>query len=140
VSAAAESKVSVDAAVDAHQGRLGGARLSVVPEAAWTGWDASPAAVEPPWLWVQEMAAGHRRGRRYRPPKLNGTVKALGEPRRGGGQAAGDQGHSADVRAADARDAYREAVARILEATRDGALLRGEVQARCQHFGTPASS
>ena len=36
--------------------------------------------------------------------------------------------------AGDARDAYTDAVARILEATRDGALLRGEVLARWQDF------
>jgi hypothetical protein len=44
------------------------------------------------------------------------------------------QEQATEVLAGDARDAYRDAVARILEATRDGALLRGEVLARWQDF------
>jgi hypothetical protein len=48
--------------------------------------------------------------------------------------AAGEQERAADVLAADTSDAYRDAVARILDATRDGALLRGEVLARWQDF------
>ena len=65
---------------------------------------------------------------------LNGTVKALGSRLEAVAEAAAAQEHAARVLAGDARDAYRDAVARILEATRDGALLRGEVLARWQDF------
>jgi hypothetical protein len=45
-----------------------------------------------------------------------------------------EQQRAAEILSADAHQAYDDAVARILEATRDGALLRGEVLARWQDF------
>ncbi|MCB5283649.1 hypothetical protein BJQ89_03418 [Arthrobacter sp. ES1] len=92
------------------------------------------AAVEPLRRWLQEIAADAAGRAGIARRTLNGTVKALADRIEAAAQAAEDQEHAADVLAGDARDAYRDAVARILEATRDGALLRGEVLARWQDF------
>jgi hypothetical protein len=49
-------------------------------------------------------------------------------------QAVQEQERAAATLRSDARDSYRDAVTRILDATKDGALLRGEVLARWQDF------
>jgi hypothetical protein len=91
-------------------------------------------AVEPLRLWLQELAADATGRAAIARRTLNGTVKALGARVEAVAAAAVAQDHAADVLAGDAREAYQDAVARILEATRDGALLRGEVLARWQDF------
>ena len=135
VPAAAEAEVSADLQSMLSREGLGGARLFVVPEAALDGMGMlPPAAVEPLRLWLQELAADAAGRADIARRTLNGTVRALGNRVEAVAKAAGDQEHAADVLAGDARDAYSDAVARILEATRDGALLRGEVLARWQDF------
>ena len=132
---AAEAEVSADLQSMLSREGLGGARLFVVPETALDGMGMlPPAAVEPLRLWLRDLAADAAGRADIARRTLNGTVKALGSRVDAVAQAAGDQEHAADVLAGDARDAYRDAVARILEATRDGALLRGEVLARWQDF------
>ena len=93
-----------------------------------------PEAVEPLRRLARELAgdAAGRAGIARR--TLNGTLLALAHRVDAAERALSEQQHAADVLAADARDAYDDAVARILEATRDGALLRGEVLARWQDF------
>ncbi|WGZ78274.1 dynamin family protein [Arthrobacter sp. EM1] len=135
VPAAAEAEVSADLQSMLSREGLGGARLFVVPEAELDGMGMLPAAaVEPLRRWLQEIAADAAGRAGIARRTLNGTVKALADRIEAAAQAAEDQEHAADVLAGDARDAYRDAVARILEATRDGALLRGEVLARWQDF------
>ncbi|MDI3211848.1 dynamin family protein [Arthrobacter sp. AL12] len=135
VPAAAEAEVTADLQSMLSREGLGGARLFVVPEAALDGMGMlPPAAVDPLRLWLQGLAADAAGRADIARRTLNGTVKALGNRVEAVAKAAGDQEHAADVLAGDARDAYRDAVARILEATRDGALLRGEVLARWQDF------
>ncbi len=135
VPAAAEAEVSADLQSMLSREGLGGARLFVVPEAELDGMGMLPAAaVEPLRRWLQEIAADAAGRAGIARRTLNGTVKALADRVEAAAQAAEDQEHAADVLAGDARDAYRDAVARILEATRDGALLRGEVLARWQDF------
>ncbi|MEO5994979.1 MAG: dynamin family protein [Arthrobacter sp.] len=135
VPAAAEAEVSADLQSMLSREGLGGARLFVVPEAELDGMGMLPAAaVEPLRRWLQEIAADAAGRAGIARRTLNGTVKALADRVEAAAQAAEDQEHAADVLAGDARDAYRDAVARVLEATRDGALLRGEVLARWQDF------
>ncbi|HEX9227354.1 MAG TPA: dynamin family protein, partial [Arthrobacter sp.] len=132
---AAEAEVSADLQSMLSREGLGGAQLFVIPEAALDGMGMlPPAAVEPLRLWVRDLAADAAGRADIARRTLNGTVKALGSRVEAVAQAAGEQDRAAEALAGDARDAYRDAVARILEATRDGALLRGEVLARWQDF------
>ncbi|BCW67506.1 ABC transporter [Arthrobacter sp. NicSoilB4] len=131
----AEAEVSADLQSMLSREGLGGARLFVIPETALDGMGMlPPAAVEPLRLWLRELAADAAGRSEIARRTLNGTVRALGSRVDAVAQAAGAQENAAEVLAGDARDAYRDAVARILEATRDGALLRGEVLARWQDF------
>lgn len=131
----AEADVSADLQSMLNREGLGSARLFIVPETALDGMGLLPSgAVEPLQLWLRELAADAAGRSDIARRTLNGTVKALGSRVDAVAQAAGAQEHAAEVLAGDARDAYRDAVARILEATRDGALLRGEVLARWQDF------
>ncbi|MDI3242506.1 dynamin family protein [Arthrobacter sp. AL08] len=135
VPAPAEAEVSADLQSMLSREGLGGARLFVVPEAELDRMGMLPAAaVEPLRRWLQEIAADAAGRAGIARRTLNGTVKALADRVEAAAQAAEGQDHAADVLAGDASDAYRDAVARILEATRDGALLRGEVLARWQDF------
>lgn len=131
----AEAEVSADLQSMLGREGLGGARLFVVPETALDDMGMLPStAVEPLRLWLRDLAADAAGRSDIARRTLNGTVRALSGRVDAVAQAAGAQEHAADVLARDARDAYRDAVARILEATRDGALLRGEVLARWQDF------
>jgi len=131
----AEAEVSADLQSMLSREGLGGARLFIVPETALDGMGMLPSpAVEPLRLWLRELAADAAGRSDIARRTLNGTIKALGSRVDAVAQAAADQEHAAEVLARDAQDAYRDAVARILEATRDGALLRGEVLARWQDF------
>lgn len=131
----AEAEVSADLQSMLSREGLGGARLFVVPETALDGMGMLPStAVDPLRLWLRELAADAAGRSAIARRTLSGTVRALGSRVDAVAQAAEAQEHAAEVLAGDARDAYRDAVARILEATRDGALLRGEVLARWQDF------
>jgi len=131
----AEAEVSADLQSMLSREGLGGARLFIVPETALDRMGMLPSgAVEPLRLWLRELAADAAGRSDIARRTLNGTVKALGGRVDAVAQAAAGQEHAAEVLARDARHAYRDAVARILEATRDGALLRGEVLARWQDF------
>ena len=79
-----------------------------------------------------DLAADAAGPGRHRPADPRGTVGAAA-----GSQTwrrPGEQPQPPGLLAADARGAYRDAAARILDATQDGALLRGEVLARWQDF------
>ncbi|MEC5178794.1 dynamin family protein [Arthrobacter sp. CG_A4] len=132
---AAEAEVSADLQSMLSREGLGAARLFVVPEVALDGMGMLPsAAVEPLRLWLQELAADAAGRAGIARRTLNGTVRALGSRVEAVVLAASAQQRSASTLAADVQDAYQSAVDRILEATRDGALLRGEVLARWQDF------
>ncbi|WP_427007069.1 dynamin family protein [Pseudarthrobacter sp. H2] len=132
---AAEEEVSADLQAMLGREGLGGARLFVVPEAALDAMGMlPPAAVEPLRSWLAELAADAAGRADIARRTLNGTVRALGSRVETVAQAARAQERAAGVLSQETRDAYQDAVARILEATRDGALLRGEVLARWQDF------
>jgi hypothetical protein len=114
---------------------LGGAQLFVVPELGLDGLGLLPAqAVEPLGQWLRELAADAAGRAEIARRTLNGTVRALGGRVTAVARASLEQQQAAEVLARDARTAHRDAAARIPEATRDGALLRGEVLARWQDF------
>ncbi|MCE3244951.1 MAG: transporter [Arthrobacter sp.] len=135
VPAAAEEEVSADLRAMLSREGLGGAQLFIVPEAALDALGMLPAAaVEPLKSWLANLAADAAARADIARRTLNGTVKALGQRVESAAGAASEQRRAAALLAGDARSAYEDAVSRILNATRDGALLRGEVLARWQDF------
>ncbi len=132
---AAEAEVSADLQSMLGREGLGAARFFVVPEAALDAGGMLPdGAVEPLRLWLGELAADAAGRAAIARRTLNGTVRALGSRVEAVALAATAQQRAAETLASDVRDAYQDAVDRILAATRDGALLRGEVLARWQDF------
>ena len=132
---AAEAEVSADLQAMLSREGLGAARMFVVPELALDAAGMLPsAAVEPLRGWLGKLAADAAGRAQIARRTLNGALIALAHRVEAAQQAVSEQQHAAEVLSADARSAYDDAVARILEATRDGALLRGEVLARWQDF------
>lgn len=132
---AAEEEVASDLRSMLNREGLGSARLFVVPEVALDGMGMLPAdAVAPLRSWLQELAADAAGRSAIARRTLNGTVRALAGRVEAVAGAVAAQRCAAGVLASDATSAYTDAVRRIMEATRDGALLRGEVLARWQDF------
>ncbi|MEQ4517948.1 dynamin family protein [Pseudarthrobacter sp. B907] len=132
---AAEEEVSADLRSMLGREGLGSARLFVVPEVALDAMGMLPAdAVAPLRNWLRELAADAAGRAAIARRTLNGTVKALGGRVDAVAEAVRAQHRAAGRLGSDAGNAYEDAVGRILDATRDGALLRGEVLARWQDF------
>lgn len=132
---AAEQEVSTDLRSMLQKEGLGEAKLFVVPELALDQLGMLPAeAIGPLRRWLEELAASTAGRAEIARRTLNGTVRALGVRVQSIAQATAEQQRAAESLGQDARKAYADAVARILEATKDGALLRGEVLARWQDF------
>ena len=132
---AAEEEVSEDLRAMLAREGLGEAAMFVVPEVSLNQRGMLPAAaVEPLRTWLGNLAADAAGRADIARRTLNGTVKALGERVQLGAEAASEQVRAAGVLGDDARGAYQDALVRILNATKDGALLRGEVLARWQDF------
>ncbi|MET1086838.1 MAG: dynamin family protein [Arthrobacter sp.] len=135
VPAEAEAEVSADLRTLLHKEGLGTAALFVIPE---TPLDQQgmlpPAAVAALHAWLKDLAADAAGRSEIARRTLNGTVKALAGRVGAVAQAAEQQEQAAATLRATADAAYRDAADRILDATKDGALLRGEVLARWQDF------
>jgi energy-coupling factor transporter ATP-binding protein EcfA2 len=135
VPAGAEAEVSADLRGLLQKEGLGAARLFGVPETDLNGLGMLPAeTVQPLQLWLRDLAADAAGRSEIARRTLNGTVKALAGRVAGVAGAVQGQERAAASLRADAEAAYRDAVDRILNATKDGALLRGEVLARWQDF------
>jgi hypothetical protein len=132
---AAEAEVSADLRAMLQREGLGAARLFIIPEVTLDSLGMLPAAaVEPLGRWMRELAADAAGRAEIARRTLNGTVRALGGRVAALAQASLEQQQARAVLDKDARAAYRDAADRIMNATRDGALLRGEVLARWQDF------
>ncbi|MFF1829756.1 dynamin family protein [Paenarthrobacter sp. NPDC058040] len=132
---AAEAEVRDDLqAMLARQG-LGAAQLFVVHETVLDDLGMLPSgAIEELRQWLETLAgnAAERSGLARR--TLSGALKAVSGRIEEIAAAATAQGSAANELRAAANDGYAQALQRILEATKDGALLRGEVLARWQDF------
>lgn len=135
VPAEAEAEVSADLRALLQKEGLGDARLFIVPETDLDHLGMLPAAAAAPLrLWLQDLAADAAGRAEIARRTLNGTVKALAGRVGTVAHAVQRQERTAASLRADAEAAYRGAGNRILDATKDGALLRGEVLARWQDF------
>nr|WP_255768355.1 dynamin family protein [Pseudarthrobacter sulfonivorans] len=135
VPAEAEAEVSADLRGLLQKEGLGEARLFVVRETDLDGLGMLPPdSVQPLQVWLRDLAADAAGRSEIARRTLNGTVKALAAKVSAVAAAVREQERAAASLRADAEGAYRDAAARILDATKDGALLRGEVLARWQDF------
>lgn len=132
---AAEAEVSEDLRAMLAREGLGDAGLFIVPEVVLDRLGMLPAdATEALGTWLRTLAADAAGRADIARRTLNGTVRALSQRVRLVAEESAEQRRAAGILGEDARAAYRDAVARILDATKDGALLRGEVLARWQDF------
>lgn len=135
VPAGAEAEVSEDLRALLDREGLGAAQLFIVPETGLDPLGMLPAGtVQPLRAWLADLAADAASRSDVARRTLNGAVRALAGRVSGIVHAAAEQQRAAASLEADAAAAYRAAGERILDATRDGALLRGEVLARWQDF------
>ncbi|MBD1537223.1 ABC transporter [Arthrobacter sp. S13_S34] len=131
----AEEEVSEDLRSLLDREGLGAAQLFVIPETTLDPMGMLPAgAVQPLRAWLADLAADAAGRSDIARRTLNGTVRAMAGRVSAVAQAAREQQHAAANLEDAAVGAYRDAADRILDATRDGALLRGEVLARWQDF------
>lgn len=132
---AAEAEVSEDLRAMLAREGLGDAGLFIVPEVALDRLGMLPDdATEALGTWLRTLAADAAGRADIARRTLNGTVRALSQRVHLVAEESAEQRRAAGILGEDARAAYRDAVARILDATKDGALLRGEVLARWQDF------
>jgi hypothetical protein len=131
----AEEEVSEDLRSLLDREGLGAAQLFVIPETTLDPMGMLPAgSVQPLRAWLADLAADAAGRSDIARRTLNGTVRAMAGRVAAVAQAAREQQSAAANLEDAAVAAYRDAADRILEATRDGALLRGEVLARWQDF------
>ncbi|MFJ5860366.1 dynamin family protein [Pseudarthrobacter sp. NPDC092439] len=131
----AEEEVSADLRGLLDREGLGGAQLFIVQETSLgPAGMLQPEAVQPLRAWLEDLAADAVGRSDVARRTLNGAVRALAERVAGVAGALEQQQSAAGSLKRDAVAAYGDAVRRITEATRDGALLRGEVLARWQDF------
>ncbi|BCW59267.1 dynamin family protein [Arthrobacter sp. StoSoilB20] len=135
VPAAAEEEVRADLKAMLDRQGLAEAELFVVPESALDDLgmlpDESVAALRE---WLAALAANAAGRADVARRTLDGAVKAVGVRLEGIAGAASAQDAAADELRKMCILEYEDALSRILEATKDGALLRGEVLARWQDF------
>ncbi|WP_307613426.1 dynamin family protein [Pseudarthrobacter sp. W1I19] len=131
----AEAEVSEDLRRLLDREGLGAAQLFIIPETALDPLGMLPAAtVLPLRTWLADLAADSAGRSDIARRTLNGTVRALATRVAEVAQAAREQQRAVGNLEAAAVSAYNGGAARILDATRDGSLLRGEVLARWQDF------
>ncbi|MDP9984912.1 MULTISPECIES: dynamin family protein [Arthrobacter] len=131
----AEAEVSQDLRGLLDREGLSGSRLFVIRETALDQGGMLPAGtVDELRGWLSSLAADAAGRADVARRTLNGTVRALAQRMTEIAEAVREQERAAARLEADAVAAYGDAATRILDATRDGALLRGEVLARWQDF------
>lgn len=132
---AAEEEVRTDLKAMLDRQGLAGAELFVVQESDLDDLGMLPAeAVSGLRLWLANLAADAAGRAEVARRTLNGAVNAVSNRfERIAAAAAAQDAAAHELRSVCVHE-YDDALLRILDATRDGALLRGEVLARWQDF------
>ncbi|WJH23097.1 dynamin family protein [Pseudarthrobacter defluvii] len=131
----AEAEVSQDLRGLLDREGLPASRLFVIQETVLDQGGMLPAGtVDELRGWLSSLAADAAGRADVARRTLNGAVRALAQRITDIADAVREQERAAVRLEADAVAAYGDAATRILDATRDGALLRGEVLARWQDF------
>lgn len=131
----AEAEVGQDLRGLLDREGLSASRLFIIQETVLDQGGMLPAGtVDELRHWLESLAADAAGRADVARRTLNGTVRALAHRIADLAGALREQERAAARLEADAVAAYGDAATRILDATRDGALLRGEVLARWQDF------
>ncbi|MEW1951140.1 dynamin family protein [Pseudarthrobacter sp902506025] len=131
----AEAEVSQDLRGLLDREGLAGSRLFIIAETMLDTHGMLPAgAVDELREWLASLASDAAGRADVARRTLNGTVRALAQRIADLADSVRAQEQAAARLESDAVAAYENAATRILDATRDGALLRGEVLARWQDF------
>ncbi|UTT68169.1 dynamin family protein [Arthrobacter sp. DNA4] len=131
----AEAEVSQDLRGLLDREGLAGSRLFIIAETVLDARGMLPAgAVDELGVWLASLASDAAGRADVARRTLNGTVRALAQRVADLAESVREQEQAAARLESDAVAAYENAATRILDATRDGALLRGEVLARWQDF------
>ncbi|WP_236560768.1 dynamin family protein [Arthrobacter sp. 8AJ] len=131
----AEAEVSQDLRGLLDREGLAGSRLFIIAETVLDSHGMLPAgAVDELREWLASLASDAAGRADVARRTLNGTVRALAQRIADLAESVRAQEQAAARLESDAVAAYENAATRILDATRDGALLRGEVLARWQDF------
>ncbi|OFI40061.1 ABC transporter [Arthrobacter sp. SW1] len=132
---AAEDEVRSDLETMLRRHGLGSAKLFTVRESALDGNGMLPReAVEPLAAWLKELAADSAARSSVARRTLHGAVRSLAGRLEELDRAAAEQDEAARILGSVADEEYARALQAILDASKDGALLRGEVLARWQDF------
>lgn len=129
-----EVEVRADLSTMLKRKGLGGAELFVVPESALTDGLLPMRTVESLSGWLAALAADAERRAGVVRRTLHGAVQTMAATVDGIAAAQAAQYQAAERLLGQVRSAYDDAGQRILEATKDGVLLRGEVLARWQDY------
>ncbi|MBT2568356.1 dynamin family protein [Arthrobacter sp. ISL-85] len=131
----AEAEVSQDLRGLLDREGLAGSRLFIIAETVLDPHGMLPAeAVAELQGWLASLASDAAGRADVARRTLNGTVRALAQRVADLAGSVNEQERAAARLESDAVAAYGDAATRILDASRDGALLRGEVLARWQDF------
>lgn len=135
VPAGVEEEIRSDLMTLLSAENLGHAPIFVVPELPLGTARMLPAdAVEPISRWLQALAADADGRRDIARRTVRGAMLALAGRIDAIAEAAAQEQAAGDALRASVDGAYRDALAEVLAATEDGALLRSEVLARWQDF------
>lgn len=114
---------------------LGHAPIFVIPEEQLDPLGMlPPESVDPLRRWLRAISADAEGRREIARRTLEGALRALGHRVEEIADAQDRQGETAERLEDAARESYRAALDAVLESTKDGTLLRGEVLARWQDF------
>ena len=114
---------------------LGSARIFVIEEQELDELEMLPAAaIAELKSWLEQIAANSESRAAIARQTLAGVLKQLGEKTEAMAASAAAQDESSQRLASYVSEAFEDAKAGIIQATKDGTLLRGEVLARWQDF------
>ena len=115
--------------------QLGHAPIFVIPEERLDPLGMlPPESVDPLRRWLRAISADAEGRREIARRTLEGALRALGHRVEKVADAVDDQAETAGRLEEAARESYAAALDAVLESTKDGTLLRGEVLARWQDF------
>lgn len=135
VPAASAAEVQDDLLRMLDEEGLGEAPVFVVPESPLNELGMLPAhAVAPVREWLEELGRDAQARSEIAARTLGGAVRELAATTEHTAEAVADQQLTEEHLRREVTAAFREALSAVVDSTRDGTLLRGEVLARWQDF------
>jgi len=135
VQASSAAEIEEDLRRMLNEEGLGGAPIFVVEESPLNELRMlPPAAVEPLREWLETLGADAQARSEIAARTLGGAVRELADTTDRTAEAVAGQQHTEEHLRREVTTSFDEALRAIIDSTRDGTLLRGEVLARWQDF------